>query len=130
LAAIGLADADPVVAGIANAGLTLRPLTPVHPRVRSAGDGGLTLQWTRRARGTWGWADGIDVPLNEQREAYLVGLGDADQPTIRWELDRPRLDLTPAAMASLASAYPGQPLWVRQVGDHAISEPLFLTTLA
>ena len=29
------------------------------------------LEWTRRARGAWGWPDSIETPLNEQAEAYL-----------------------------------------------------------
>lgn len=129
LAAIGLADSDPVTAPIANPGLTLRPLSPVHPRVTTTAAGGLLLRWTRRARGAWTWPDGVDTPLNEQAEAYLVGLGDAEQPALRWELARPELELDAATVAQLSSAYPGQPLWVRQVGSFAVSIPLFLTTL-
>jgi len=129
LAAIGLADSAPVVAPIANAGLTLRPMTPVHPRVKLLIGGGLALSWTRRARGGWMWPDGVEAPLNEQAEAYLVGLGDADHPIVRWEVGRPELELGPATAVQLASEHPGQPLWVRQVGSFAASPPLLLTTL-
>ena len=130
LAAIGLADSEPVVAPIANSGLTLRPLTPVHPRVQAGAGGGLKLRWTRRARGAWTWPDGIETPLVEQAEAYLVGLGDTEQPIVRWELDRPELELTAALLGQLSSEHPGEPLWVRQVGSFATSAPLLLTTLA
>jgi hypothetical protein len=129
VAAIGLADGEPVIAPIANPGLTLRPLTPVHPRVQASAAGGLVLRWTRRARGAWSWADGIETPLGEQAEAYLVGLGDTEQPVLRWELDRPRLELSAATLAQLASEHPGEALWVRQIGSFAASRPLLLTTL-
>jgi hypothetical protein len=130
LAAIGLADDEPVIASIANPGLTLRPLTPVHPRTRPTADGGLILHWTRRARGAWTWPDGIETPLNEQAEAYTVGLGDTGQPAVRWELHQARLELSAATLAQLSGAHAGQPLWVRQVGSFAASPPLLLTTLA
>lgn len=129
LAAIGLADDEPVIAPIANSGLTLRPLAPVHPRVQPGADGGLVLRWTRRARGAWTWPDGVEAPLGEQAEAYLVGLGDTEAPVRRWELVQPQLELSAATLAQLASAHPGQPLWVRQAGSFAVSPPLLLTTL-
>lgn len=130
LAAIGLADSEPVVAAIADPGITLRPLAPVHPRVRPTASGGLVLRWTRRARGAWAWPDAIETPLNEQAEAYLVGLGDTEQPHLRWELDRPELELTAATLAQLSGEQAGQPLWVRQVGSFAVSPPLLLTLIA
>ena len=129
LAAIGLADEEPVIAPIANPGLTLRPLVPVHPRIKPSAAGGLVLSWTRRARGAWAWLDGVETPLGEQAEAYLVGLGDAGQPVLRWELVQPLLELSAATLAQLSSEHSGQPLWVRQVGSFATSPPLLLTTL-
>jgi hypothetical protein len=125
VAAIGLADSEAVSAPIRNAGLGLRPLTPVHPRVRASGDGGLVLEWTRRARGAWTWPDAIDAPLNEQIEEYLVGLGNTANPTLRWQTLLPRLELS----AELVAAHPGAPLWVRQVGSSALSDPLLLTVI-
>ncbi len=130
LAAIGLADTTPVTAAIVNPGVALRPLTPVHPRVVLAADGGLSLAWTRRSRGAWTWLDGVDAPLGEQIEAYVVGVGDTDAPALRWELGEPRLTLSAATRASLAADHAGQPLWVRQVGSFATSQPLLLTLIA
>jgi hypothetical protein len=129
LAAIGLADGAAVIAPIGNLGLTLRPLSPVHARLRYEPDGGMFLSWTRRARGAWGWIDGVDVPLGEESERYLVGLGDTESPVLRWEVSEPRLTLSAAMLAQLASDHPGQPMWVRQVGSHAASASLLLTTL-
>lgn len=130
LAAIGLADSEPVSAPILNPGLSLRPLVPVHPRSRSDGAGGLVLEWTRRARGAWTWPDGIETPLNEQAEAYVAGLGGTAQPVLRWQLDEARLTLSAALLAQLAAEHAGKPLWVRQAGSFAQSDPLLLMVVA
>jgi hypothetical protein len=130
IAAIGLVDPEPVSAMIANPGLTLRPLTPVHPRVEETGDDTLLLRWTRRARGAWLWPDGVETPLNEQAEVWLVGLGDVATPAARWEVTQPLLEISASARATLAAAYPGAPLWVRQVGSYAQSAPLLLTVIS
>jgi hypothetical protein len=58
-----------------------------------------------------------------------VGVGDVDNPSVRWELTEPRLDLGPSTYADLAAAHPGAAVWVRQLGDHAASPALRLTTL-
>jgi hypothetical protein len=129
LAAIGLADPAPVTAAIANPGATRRPLTPVHPRVAPGESGGMILRWTRRSRGAWGWHDGVETPLNEQAEAYQAGLGDPDAPLASWQLTAQLLELSAAEWAALTAAHAGQPLWVRQTGSHALSDPLLLATL-
>lgn len=54
-------------------GVGLRPLSPVHLRVKQ-GPSGLDISWIRRTRvdgDTW---QGTDVPLGEEREAYLLRL--------------------------------------------------------
>jgi hypothetical protein len=130
IAAIGLADPAPVYAPLSNAGLTRRPLTPVHGRVSMATDGSLVLGWCRRSRGSWLWQDGIEVPLNEQAEAYLVGIGDSDAPEVRWQVSAPSLEIDAATWSSIVFAHVGKPVWVRQVGTAALSPPLLLTTVA
>lgn len=129
IVATGLGDATPITATIANRGLTLRPLTPVHPRVAPALDGGLDVSWTRRARGAWPWRDGVDTPLVEEREAYLVGAGPVDAPYSQWETIAPALTLTAGQIATITDTHPGAPLWVRQIGSFGLSDPLLLTTL-
>jgi hypothetical protein len=129
IAAIGLADPEPVFATLTNPGLTRRPLTPVHGRAGDAADGSLRLEWCRRARGGWAWLDGVDVPLNEQAEAYVVGIGDSEAPDLRWETGVPLLEIDAARWLSIKSAHAGKPLWVRQVGIAAASIPLLLTTV-
>jgi hypothetical protein len=128
LAAIGLADPAPVVSAIANVGATLRPLTPVHPRMELL-ESGVALRWTRRSRGAWHWPDGVELPLNEQAEAYLVGLGPVETPLASWQASEPGLTFPAPEWAALAAAHAGQPLWVRQAGSHALSDPLLLTLL-
>jgi hypothetical protein len=126
IAAIGLADDTPVITGIANAGLSRRPLAPVHPTFESLGDGTWRFSWTRRARGAWNWLDTGDVPLVEQDERYLVGVGDADIPSVSWTTGEPLLALASDAAALVRANHFGEQLWVRQVGTFAMSDPLLL----
>src|SRR5690606_12018001 len=77
IAAIGLADVDPVSSSVINPGATLRPLTPVHPRTQMRASV-VTCSWTPRSRGSWHWPDGVALPTNEQAESYLIGVGPAD----------------------------------------------------
>jgi hypothetical protein len=129
IAAIGLADPAPVYAPLTNSGLTRRPLTPVHGTAVEQADGSIVLKWCRRARGSWLWLDGIDAALNEQREAYRVGIGDSDAPDVRWEVSTPSLEIDAAAWASAREAHLGKALWVRQVGTADLSPPLLLATI-
>lgn len=126
LAAIGLADAEPVFAAVSAPGRSRRPLAPVHPRARAMPSGGLALSWTRRARGAWAWADGVEVPLVEESERYEIGAGPSAAPLAAWMSETPALVLSAEELAQLA---PGTPLWVRQVGTHARSPELLLHTL-
>lgn len=124
-AAIGLADAQPVFAATENAGAGRKPPSPVHPRSAVTADGSVALGWTRRARGGWTWLDEVEQPLVEQNECYTVGIGPADAPAASWLVSEPALTLPPG----VAAAHSGAPVWVRQRGSYAVSDPLFLTTL-
>ena len=130
IAAIGLGDSEPVYSTVAAQGITLAPLAPVHGKVTTTSSGALHAQWTRRARGGWNWSDGVDVPLVEQTEAYRVGIGPASSPVAVWQVNEPRLLLSPSQHASLRAKYAGQPIWVSQTGTHASSPPLRLSTIA
>lgn len=127
--ALGQADAAPVAAPVLLDGLTRRPLTPVHPRRAVTADGGWILSWTRRARGGWPWQDGIDIPLVEQAESYLVTLGAIDAPDALWQTTAPSLAIDAATLTGFAASAPGAALHVRQQGTHALSLPLLLCTL-
>jgi hypothetical protein len=129
VAAVGLGDEAPVLSAVALQGITLRPPSPVRPRVRALADGAVEIGWTRRARGAWGWPDGVDTPLHEQAERYLVTLGDIAAPVAAWDVSEPALTLSTESRAALpAGTLPG-PLNVRQQGSYALSLPLFLVTL-
>lgn len=130
IAAIGTGDPEPVIAPLANPGLSRRPPCPVHPRLAQGTDGAASWRWTRRARGQWRWEDSVDVPLIEEREAYLVGYGPVETPHAVWELTTPTLQLTAAERVSLIAAYGPAALWVRQVGTFDRSQPLLLANLS
>lgn len=89
--------------------------------------GGLALEWTRRARGAWLWRDGVEVPLVEELERYVVGAGPAEAPIATWFCTTPALELSVAELAAMPAA---TPLWVKQIGSHALSAPLALHTLS
>jgi len=129
VAAIGVADNEPVIAGIADYGRTVRPLTPVHPRWKLEGDGSLTLCWTRRARGAWSWVGNVDVPIVEQAELYQIGVGELDAPVISWQSSEPKLTLTGQTFSDLQATHAGETIWVRQIGSHDISQALFILTI-
>ncbi|MCJ2184718.1 phage tail protein [Novosphingobium sp. 1949] len=129
IAAIGRGDADAVRSSIRLNGLTRRPLSPVHARRTALSDGTLRLEWTRRARGAWQWSDGVDVPLVEEAERYLVTYGDPDSPLASWTLSQAVLDISPATHATLAALSASEVLRVRQQGTYALSDPLVLGPL-
>jgi hypothetical protein len=128
IAAIGIGDAEPVYAALANPGLGRQPLCPVHPHRADTGSR-LSLSWVRRARGAWTWVDSVDTPLVDESEQYRVVLGPADSPFAEWSTTAPSLTIDATARAALTAAHPGAPLWVRQVGRYAQSDPLLLGTL-
>ncbi|MDX1779797.1 MAG: glycoside hydrolase/phage tail family protein [Thalassovita sp.] len=54
------------------AGIGLRPYAPVHLRIELDLSGDARLSWVRRTRLDGDGWDGIDVPLGEEQELYLV----------------------------------------------------------
>jgi hypothetical protein len=129
ITALGLGDAEPVIAPVTSPGSTRRPLSPVHGRAALAQDESFTIGWSRRARGAWLWRDGVDVPLGEQAESYLVGMGPVEAPLHQWLCVEPKLTLTASELAAARTLGPGAPLFVRQRGDHDLSPPLPLGPL-
>ncbi len=122
----GLANIEPVYAPLASPGRTMRPPAPVHPRLHRAENGDPTWRWVRRARGAWRWLDGVDGPLNEEGEAYRVGLGPQDNPHAVWDVVEPCFSLPAEEWQALRAANSSSPLWVRQIGTHALSCPTLL----
>ena len=72
------------------------------------------------------WRDEVDVPLNEQVEAYQVGFGDPDMPVARWDVAAPVFTLSASELVVLDEVAPAGRFFVRQSGDHAMSLPLLL----
>lgn len=130
IAAIGTNDADPVIAPLANAGLSRRPLSPVHPRLLINADNTRVFSWTRRARGQWGWADAVDVPLVEERELYLAGYGPEQAPHVTWTLSAAAFQLAHAEADELLTLHGAANLWVRQIGTYGLSPALLLASLS
>lgn len=122
--AAGQGDAEPVGSSITLHGITLKPLVPVHGRSEWLADGSLKVTWVRRARGAWFWSDGIDVPLVEDRERYLLTFGSADVFVATWLVDSNQLVLTALQIAALLAANPDGGFHVRQQGSFAVSAPL------
>jgi hypothetical protein len=54
----------------------LMPWAPVHIAGSRNSAGDLAISWVRRTRIGGIWADGTDVPLNEEREAYEIDILD------------------------------------------------------
>ncbi|UUL82120.1 phage tail protein [Sphingomonas qomolangmaensis] len=78
--AVGIADAAPVELVVPVTGASVVPPAPVHLRARANG-GGVALRWTRRSRAGWRWIDGVDAPLAEEAERYVVRVAGAELAT-------------------------------------------------
>lgn len=124
--AIGRGDASSVVSPIGNAGLTLRPLAPVHGRAMTTPDGGMLLNWIRRGRGAWLWLDEVDTPLNEATELWEIGFGPLQNPILLWQTPSATLEIAPAMAADLRAGSNEHVFAIRQVGRQSRSLPLII----
>lgn len=105
---------------------TLKPLMPVHGRSEWLPDGSLKVTWVRRARGAWLWSDGIDVPLIEDRERYVLTYGATDNVIATWFVENTQLAITSLQIADLLATEPNGSFSVRQQGSFAVSDPLLI----
>ncbi len=81
------------------AGVGLRPYRPGHLALRRGSDGTLVATWVRRTRIDGdGWL-GLDVPLGEESERYLVRLRRGGTVVREAELGVPRFAYSPAEQA-------------------------------
>jgi len=101
----------------------LRPLAPVHGRVRPDGAGGVTIDWVGCSRLDTGWRDQVDQPSGESREAWRIALSPPVPGIGPWEQDAPALNIGAAEMAGLP---PSCAITIRQAGDFTLSPPLSL----
>ncbi|NAZ35513.1 glycoside hydrolase/phage tail family protein [Rubellimicrobium sp. CFH 75288] len=97
---------------VAFRGVGLRPYAVCHLRTRR-GPGGLAVSWTRRTRIEGDRWSPPEVPLGEEREAYLVRLTRNGRPLREVEVTEPRWTWTPAMQAQDGPAV----LSVAQISD-------------
>lgn len=119
--ASGLGDVSPAVSPVTGAGITRRPLSPVHAKLLQENDGRAVLSWVRRARGAWLWLEEVDAPLNEPVELWEVQLRDESGTLRVWQSDTSTLQFSAQEWGAVPlSAY----LEIRQIGKFARSHPL------
>lgn len=126
--ALGLGDIAPATSQVINAGLTLRPLSPVHGRATRLPDGKIRLVWTRRARGAWAWLDAVDAPLGEADAHWEIAFGPEESPTHIWHTSTTELDIAQTMAVELMQSAETQvfnaEFRVRQIGRQSKSRPL------
>ena len=127
LEAVGIGDDVPVVADLTAAALALKPLAPVHGRLIYAASGDITLSWIRRSRVDYGWQDGVEQPLTEDTEQYLVELWSGATVLYVFNTETNHL-IIPANHAALSATSPVNALQfrIRQIGKFAQSDALVL----
>ncbi|MGB3179567.1 MAG: glycoside hydrolase TIM-barrel-like domain-containing protein, partial [Albidovulum sp.] len=81
-------------------GIGLRPLSPAHLWARRSGSGDLDIGWIRRTRMNGDSWSGIDVPVGETHEAYLL-----------------RIVIGPSTVREITL---GQPVWSYPAGLQAV----------
>lgn len=108
---------------VPSAARALKPLAPVHGRVRKDGAGGAIVEWVRRSRVDAGWRDHVDQPHGESREAWRITLLPPVPGVGPWESALPALSIAASDHAALPA---GSMVSIRQLGDFALSEPLFI----
>ncbi|HEY0621765.1 phage tail protein [Sphingomonas sp.] len=114
------ADGEGVQAETQLTGASVLPPAPVHLRTGPAPGGATLLRWTRRSRTGWRWLDGVEVPLGEEAEQYRVRIVPAAGDALVETVAAAELPL-PASLALPVL------IEVRQIGDHGLSPPAFLT---
>ncbi len=73
--AVGIGDADaPPEQVVTQIGQAIRPLSPAHLHATVLANGDMHISWIRRSRDGWRWIDGVDAPLAEEAEHYVVTL--------------------------------------------------------
>lgn len=110
----GVGDEGGAIVPVQPNGISVVPPAPVHLRATLLGGGGTRLDWVRRSRIGWDWIDGVDAPLGEESERYLVTIeGNGEKRAVE----------TPVPELMLDAADQMVPLVVRvrQIGSHGLS---------
>ena len=131
LEALGIGDTDPAYAQLTVTGEATTPPCPVHGRIAATSDGGLHLSWVRRSRVDYGWQDGVDQPLSEEGESYLVELREGEVVVASWQIAEPALVIGTVEISGLGWASGAQSRFeIRQFGRFARSTPMILDWVA
>ncbi len=97
-------------------GVGLRPYSPVHLRAAPDPAGDLTVRWVRRTRiGGDSWS-GLDVPLNEAYEAYLLRVVKAGAVVREVSIGQPQWTYS-ASMIAADAVGPSFEVHVAQLSD-------------
>jgi hypothetical protein len=96
----------------------MRPPSPVDLQAEIAGDGSLSVAWTRRSRLGWMWPAGSEVPLGESSERYRVTL--SSSAALTFEAAETQMVIPADALAGMNGA---ATISVVQIGDYAESRP-------
>ena len=62
-------------------------------------------------------------------QLFQIGIGPTAAPVSGWLVEAAQVELPAAVRARLQGQYAGQPLWVREVGGEAPSDPVQLMIL-
>ena len=103
----GFDDPDVVAITAAFRGIGLRPYAPAHLRAQASSGGDVALSWVRRTRIDGDSWLSAEVPLGEDREAYVVRVSVAAAVRREVEVTAPGWTYTMAAQAAdgLSGAY-------------------------
>ncbi|HEU0221456.1 MAG TPA: hypothetical protein VFR34_04495 [Paracoccaceae bacterium] len=94
----------------------LMPWSPVHLAGIRNGAGDLAITWIRRTRFGGVWADGADVPLNEESERYEVDILDGSAVVRTLAVSSPAVTYTAAQQtADFGAAKPAISIKVYQI---------------
>jgi hypothetical protein len=94
----------------------LMPWSPVHVGTTRNGAGDLAITWIRRTRFGGVWADGADVPLNEEGERYEVDILDGSDVVRTIAVTAPAATYTAAQQtADFGSPQPSVAVKVYQI---------------
>jgi len=77
----------------------LQPLPPVHIRCGVRG-GALNISWCRRSRYNGAWRSGVDLPLMEEKEGYLLELIGNESLVMQRQCDGPRAQIMLSSLPS------------------------------
>jgi hypothetical protein len=124
IVASGRGDIEPAASSVAAVGSTGRPFAPVHGKATRMADGTILLSWVRRARAAFGWPDSVEIPLNEQSEAFAVLVDTPGASPMRWIAGTTDLTIKSEIAAILASADLRPIFQVSQLGNAGASFPL------